>query len=337
MYLRNAWYVIAEADELKRQPLARTVLDEPLVMYRTQAGKPVALYDRCAHRQAPLSLGEIVGDDIRCNYHGLVYDCTGACTHVPGQIALPPGTRVRSYPAVERYNWIWAWMGDPAMADEARIPDFHWNDDPAWVTTGERMVMKGNYQLLVDNLLDLSHLGYLHRKTIGTESVAEHAHATTQRLGDQVRVERVTRDQPPPPLWRQSRGFNDNIDRWQIIEFTPPATVIIESSGAPAGVCKTDEDRWNYPMQMVLNFVTPRTEGSLHYFWRNARNYKLEDASLTRLMYEQVHATFLEDTEMVEGQQRNLDIDPKPPMIDINFDAGSIEARRVMARLIAAE
>src|SRR5258708_1540613 len=135
MFLRNYWSVAAYDHEIGRRPLGRIILGEPIVFYRLEAGTPVALEDRCAHRHLPLSMGTLVGDVLQCHYHGLRYDKTGTCVRVPGQDTIPRSARVKSYPVVERYHWLWLWIGDPALADPHKIPDFHWFDDANWVAT----------------------------------------------------------------------------------------------------------------------------------------------------------------------------------------------------------
>ncbi len=173
MFLRNGWYVAAWDHEVTRQNmLRRTLLGEPVVFYRTEDGRPVALEDRCCHRHAPLSRGRLVGNAVECPYHGFTYDPSGACIAIPGQAAIPPGARVRSFPVVERYHWIWIWMGDAALANPDTIEDFHWMDDPQWRFAGERLELPGNYVLLVENLLDLSHLSFVHPTTLGTDKIA---------------------------------------------------------------------------------------------------------------------------------------------------------------------
>ena len=132
VFLRNAWYVAAWDTEVGRDPPARTVLDEPVVLFRTIDGRAVALADRCCHRALPLSLGTVIGDELQCGYHGLRFDATGACVAVPGQSTAPPGAMVRSYPVVERHCWVWIWMGEVARADAALIPDWWWMDHPDW-------------------------------------------------------------------------------------------------------------------------------------------------------------------------------------------------------------
>ncbi len=201
MYLRNCWYVAAWARELDGDTgpdngmLARTILDEPVVLCRMRDGAPAALADRCPHRRLPLSAGEITDDGIRCGYHGLEFDRAGICIRVPGQDRVPPDARVRSYPVVERYRWIWIWMGEADKADAALIPDYHWNDDPDWLSIGDMFHVRGSYRLLVDNLLDLSHVQYVHGSTLGTEAVVEFP-VEVRREADTVHVDRWITDGP---------------------------------------------------------------------------------------------------------------------------------------------
>jgi vanillate O-demethylase monooxygenase subunit len=121
MLLRNAWYVAARADELGDKPLARRLRSEPVVLFRDGSGKTAALADRCCHRAAPLHLGRVVESGIRCGYHGLVFDGAGRCVTIPGQELVPQGAQVRSYPTVEKDQLVWLWMGDPMLADPAKI------------------------------------------------------------------------------------------------------------------------------------------------------------------------------------------------------------------------
>ena len=142
MFLRNYWYVAGYDHEIGRRPLGRIILGEPIVFYRLEDGTPVALEDRCAHRHLPLSMGKLVGDSLQCHYHGLRYDKTGTCVRVPGQDMIPRSARVKSYPVVERYHWLWIWMGDPALADPDKITDYHWLDDPNWGAKGQYLHVK---------------------------------------------------------------------------------------------------------------------------------------------------------------------------------------------------
>ena len=174
MLLRNAWYIGAWADEIGgEQPLARRICDEPIVLFRDGAGRVGALADRCCHRAAPLSMGTVVEEGIQCGYHGLVIDGSGRCVRIPGQKQIPADARVRSYPAVEKDQLVWVWMGDTAKADADRIVDFPYHNEPGkWPNKHDVYPIKANYMLMVDNLMDLTHLGYLHAKTVGGNPAA---------------------------------------------------------------------------------------------------------------------------------------------------------------------
>ncbi|CAN0429493.1 unnamed protein product, partial [Discosporangium mesarthrocarpum] len=234
MFLQNAWYVGAWGTEIGRQKLLRrTLLNEPVVFYRQEDGTPVALADKCAHRHAPLSEGKLVGDAIQCPYHGLEYDASGACVRVPGQSNVPPGCRVRSYPVIERHQWIWVWMGDPDLANPDDIEDFHWMDSPGWVAKGERMHLKGNYKLLIENLLELSHLAYVHATTLGTGAVAEEQ-MKFERGERDVSLTRWIMDSPVSNMFQKLGSFepNEHVDRWQHVTWTPPAFVKLDVGAA---------------------------------------------------------------------------------------------------------
>ena len=201
MFLRNYWYVAAYDHEIGRRPLGRIILGEPIVFYRLEDGTPVALEDRCAHRRLPLSMGKIVGDALQCHYHGLRFDRAGQCVRVPGQDLIPPQARVKSYPLVARYRWLWIWMGDPARADPDLITDFHWFADKDWGAKHSYLHVEANWQLVVDNLLDLTHLAFVHETTIGNAALVENAAVKVQRTADNVTVTRWMTDTPAPPTF----------------------------------------------------------------------------------------------------------------------------------------
>jgi len=337
MFVRNAWYVAAWDHEVGRAPLARTFLDQPVVLYRREDGRPVALADRCCHRSLPLGCGRVVGDDLECGYHGLTFAPDGECVRVPGQVRIPPGARVRAYPIVERWHWLWIWMGDPARADPDRIEDFHWLDDPAWRAKGTRLDVACDYRNLIDNLLDLTHLAYVHRSTLGNMAVAEAAEVTAERRGDRVRVTRWMMDRPPPPMYLKVKQFAGNIDRWQIIEFSPPGFVTLDIGGADAGTGARQGDRSRGIERMSLNAITPATGRSLHYFWADAHNFRIDEPELTDLLFRQVLEAFSEDKAILEAQQASLDRGRAATQIDTNQDAAGLQARRILDRLVAEE
>lgn len=168
MFLFNAWYVAGWSNDLQPgERHSRTFLNQPVVLFRTEQGRAVALEDRCAHRAVPLSAGEVAGEAIRCAYHGMEYDAAGLCIRVPCQDRIPAKARVRSYPVKEQDALIWIWMGDVDKADPGTIPRHAFHNDPAWSWRSAHYEVNGNWQLLIDNLMDLSHLPYIHPHTIG--------------------------------------------------------------------------------------------------------------------------------------------------------------------------
>jgi vanillate O-demethylase monooxygenase subunit len=337
MYLKNCWYVAAWDHEVGAKSLARTLLDRPVVLYRGSDGKPIALEDRCAHRHLPLSLGCVEGDNIRCGYHGLLFDRRGACIQIPGQTRVPPGSAVRTYPVVERWRWLWIWMGDDEQADPALIPDYHWNDDPEWVSIGDRFHVKGGYRLLIDNLLDLTHVQFVHGSTLATDKVADFP-VEVSRDGDRVRVNRWIMDGPPPPMFAKAGKIEGNVDRWQLITWSPPSHFVIDVGCATAGTGARDGNR-AHGLEMYSNHtITPETEKSCHYFWHHARNFNRDDPAVTEFLRKAAGGAFFEDVGIIEAQQRSIDgLRPDSPRIDINADAGVLQAARVLDRLIAAE
>jgi vanillate O-demethylase monooxygenase subunit len=245
---------------------------------------------------------------------------------------------VRSYPVAERYGWVWIWMGEPALADPAAIEDFHWMDHPDWRAKGERLALDANYMLLVDNLLDLTHLQFVHPTTLGTEAISGNP-IRTERIGDGVRVTRWIMDSPAPPFFQKAGGFapDENVDRWQIIDFTPPAFVRLDVGAAKAGTGAPEGDRSQGITMRNLNAITPETATTTHYFWAQAHDFRIDDPTVTELLFRQVHTAFMEDLAVLKAQQANIDAFGEPPQVDFNQDAGGLQARRALQRILDAE
>ena len=339
MFLNNAWYVGAWGTEVGRQvPMRRKLLNEPLVFYRSENGSPVVLKDKCAHRHAPLSEGRIIGNNIECPYHGLTYDPSGNCVRIPGQAASPPGCFVKSYPAIERYKWIWVWMGDPKLADPKLIEDFYWMDDPNWRAKGELFHLKANYQLLIENLLELSHLSYVHRNTLGTEAVAE-VQMKHERGEQDVTLTRWVMDSPVSNMFRQIGGFKEgeHVDRWQMVTWTPPAFVKLDVGAARAGTGAIDGDRSQGFGYRNLNAITPETDKTTHYFWAQARDFRIDEEWISDLFLDLTREAFSEDVWIIEEQQANIDSGPTPERIDIRHDGAALAAIGMLNKLIQNE
>jgi phenylpropionate dioxygenase-like ring-hydroxylating dioxygenase large terminal subunit len=252
---------------------------------------------------------------------------------IPGQDQIPPSAKVKTYPVVERYHWVWIWMGDPALADPAKITDFHWLEDPAWGAKASYLHVKANWQLVVDNLLDLTHLAFVHETTIGNAALAEHAVVKVTRAPNNVVVTRWIIDQPAPPTFVRVGGFTTHVDRWQIIDFVPPAFLRLDVGATPTGTGAPQGKRVGGITMRNLNAITPETEKTSHYFWGQAHDFDVTNAELTNRIFEQIQTAFYEDVAVFSAQQRSLDLIPDPPQIDINADTGVIQARRILARL----
>ena len=341
MFPSDFWYVAAIDHEVRRQELMRRVIcNVPVVLWRGGDGTPHALEDRCCHRHMPLSDGRLIGDLVECPYHGLQYDSAGACVKIPSQPSVPPQARVRAFPVVERDRWIWIWMGDPARADPADIEDFHWLDDPKWRGKPDLLHLEGNYLLLVENLLDLTHLQFVHRTTLGTDAIAG-APIVAERDGNRVRVTRWILDSPPPPFFQRAGGFkpDQKIDRWQIIDYSPPAFVRLDVGGALAGTGAREGDRSKGFSMRNLNAITPETETTTHYFWAQAHDFGIDDPSITELVFNQVRTAFFEDLAVIKSQQANLTAygAALPTQVDFKQDSGAVQARRIVDAILAGE
>jgi len=333
----NAWYVAAWTHEVgRREPLARTVCSVRMVLWRKADGSIAALEDACWHRLLPLSLGWLEGDDIVCRYHGLAFDGKGRCTRMPSQDKLNPSARVRALPTAERYRFVWVWPGDPALADPSLIPDLHWNDDSEWEGDGKTMFAKCDYRLFVDNLMDLTHESFVHATSIGSKHVAETPMQTTHS-GRIVTSTRWMYDVDAPPFWRTQLGKPGNVDRWQIIRFEAPCTIVLDVGVAPIGTGAPQGDRSNGVNSRVLNTITPETPTTCMYFWSLVRNYRLHDQSLTTQLREANATIFIKDQVVVEAQQRAIDAMPSLSLRTLNIDAGSMRARHIIEEMIAAE
>jgi vanillate O-demethylase monooxygenase subunit len=333
VFLRSQWYVAATSGELARSLLSRRIADEPVVLWRTEQGEPVAFEDRCPHRLAPLSRGRLLGNILECGYHGIRYDATGLCVAVPGQ-AAPKNAHVRAYRTKELWGYIWLWLGEAGLADETLIPDFHWITEPGWATNGGLMHVKANYQLWIDNLLDLSHVAFVHGGTIGGDATVAETPANVSAEGRQVRVTRWTRDCPAPPTFRKAGGFTGNVDRLQDCLFTPPCYVSIDIRALPAGSKHgTSGIQWR-----TLHAVVPETATTMHDFWSQSRQFSVDDAEMARVLRGSTTRTLEEDKAMVEAQQEVLQgVTLDSRRISVRADAGATLARRMISEMLDAQ
>jgi len=332
----NCWYVAAWSHEVTSAPLARTLLGRPVVLYRTLAGSVVALEDRCCHRAAPLSLGRCEGDNLRCMYHGLLFDPSGKCIEVPHQARVPETFRVRRYPLAERDRLIWIWPGDPAKADVSAVPDAHWLNDPGWRAKPGYLHYQANYRLIIDNLLDFSHLTYVHPTTLGSPAIAA-AKPEVERTSAGVRVTRRYPAIDPVPFHAKVGGFTGKVDMWQIYDWLAPAMISMDAGSAPAGEGAPSRRPASAIQFHHLSMITPETERTSHYFFAQPRDFALDDAQMDETVFAQVITAFNEDRAMIEGQQRIIDLTPQVPLRTMAIDRALVEARNRIEAMLAED
>ncbi len=339
-YVRNAWYVGAWSHELERcKPLALTILNEPITLYRGESGRLVALEDRCVHRLAPLSLGRCEGDRLRCLYHGLLYDPDGTVAEIPGQDRIPPRARVRSYPVVERHSWLWVWMGAAEVADEALIPPAVGLDDPDYILGHGQLDYAAEARLINDNLLDFSHLTFVHAESFeaGPEFAATQGRITPLERG--IRYERWNENSTGPLTRKRDRPM----DRWMSYDFLIPGVLLMTGGVFPPGTAQTCKD--GAPkladatggVTFTSQAVTPLTDKTARYFfsWGPHRNHG--DEALRDTLMSLAAKAFAEDKTMIEAQQRVIDITAEPAIMPTAHDRGVTLFNRLIERLVKQE
>ena len=256
---------------------------------------------------------------------------------MPGQSEVPSGAKVRSYPVHEKNNVVWIWMGDAAKADTAKIPDMRWLSDPKWATTPGNIYVKTNYQFIIDNLLDLTHVTYVHKNTLAGDPREATTPAQTERLNDGVRVGRWMIDFVPPPLFAKAGNFTTNVDRWQHVTWHPPGIVYLDVGCARTGTGAPQGDRSQGISIWSSHLVTPETEHSSHYMFCFARDFRVDDPEMSKMLYEGSKATFMEDADILEAVQTNRTGGSLDGLIHITADAAQLQARRMLNAMIGAE
>jgi phenylpropionate dioxygenase-like ring-hydroxylating dioxygenase large terminal subunit len=340
-FLKNTWYVAANAYELSDEALvSRTICSELVLMFRTSAGEVCAIHDRCPHRFVPLSMGKRVGDTVQCGYHGLRFDGTGACVDAPhDDDSQKARACIRAYPAVERYRVIWVWMGDPALANPDDIPVFEFLENEEKYTCCQGYTyLKGNYQLISDNLLDLSHIHYLHPGIHQGSSFADFTNEV-KRDGDTIwsmlwrhhyHVDAARR-----PFYGMS-GDAEDVEGQGHARWDVPGVLFVDTAfwdhGGGYG------DGWNTPN---AHLITPETETTSHYFWASGRNFLRDNEEITTATAATMKNVFeTQDGPMIEAQQRDMGdstnfLEHRP--IILKADAAGVMARRLMLKKIREE
>ncbi|WP_033923923.1 aromatic ring-hydroxylating dioxygenase subunit alpha [Sphingomonas sp. 35-24ZXX] len=335
-YLRNTWYAAGFSGQLGDKPIVRTMLDEPVVLYRTEDGTAVAMSDRCPHRSAPLHQGQVFGDAIRCPYHGLRFGPDGACVDNPVGDRKLPRARNLIYPLREVNGILWVWFGD-REPDESAIVRFDLFDDPGhWATVEDMMPVAAAYTLVSDNLLDLSHAEFLH-PALATEGFNRRTQFSVSQEGEVVIGRNWRPGEPISPLFRFGfgEGAPDHVDHRSITRWHAPANLSVEVGATPPG-----EPESAGLTLITAHLVTPETETTCHYFWRVARDFKREDSEFSKRLHDLTQQAFeREDKPMIEAQQRYMGSkrleDLKP--IWLTSDAASGRARKVLEEKLAGD
>lgn len=338
MFVKNCWYVAAWASEVMREGfLARTLLGRPVVLWRDGQGKPVAFDDRCCHRGAPLSKGRREGDCVRCMYHGLKFDSSGACVEIPGQASIPPTMRVQTFPLVERSGWLWIWMGDAQRADPELIPDTHWLQDPEWRSLEGYTHYDTNYLLIADNLLDLAHLPYVHASTLGgSEDFA--ANLPEVELHERrIHVTRWAMDTQPPGFVQKVRPFPGRVDRWMFYDFWVPGIFIMDSGMNAVGAGAREGNRDGAVQFHGCQALTPENENATHYFFGHPHNFAIDQPQVTASIHQSVVDAFAEDRAMITAQAARLAMDGGFKMNPIRADEALNKYRRLVEGLLREE
>lgn len=333
LYPRNQWYVAATSDEVTRTPLSRKLLDKPVLLYRQEDGTPVALFDRCPHRGYPLSAGKLVGNNIQCGYHGLEFGPDGSCQHIPSGGDMPPGLGVTHYPLVEQWQWLWIWMGDPELADESLIPDLEaygfgregWHSE-----TSVMLELGANYLMPIENLLDATHITFLHTGVLDTGDVASQP-LKMQLKDDQVTVARHIENELQSPLTMRTFGFNgDRANRTITAESLPPALCGIRIEIEP--IEKSDVMQQT---NQLLVAITPQDSSNTLEFTAVAQTFPFYNDT----RHDDLKKLLMEDVVAMERIQQLFNTLPPEDRAEfgLSADRGIYQARRIIAAKVRKE
>jgi phenylpropionate dioxygenase-like ring-hydroxylating dioxygenase large terminal subunit len=324
-YVRNAWYVAAWSQELADdKPFAISILSEPIVIYRTASGGIAALEDRCVHRMAPLSHGRCEGNNLRCMYHGMLFNAGGTVIEIPGQDMIPPQARVKSYPVAEKHDWIWVWMGDAAAADEALIPPAVGLSDPGWILGHGQMDYAAEARLINDNLCDFTHLSYVHANSFGSSETWAKSRPKITAIDRGLRFERWIEDEPS----LGSNGERGQRDAWSSYDFLVPGILLMSSGAYPTGTAKAcnmgppDPSLPSESVTFTSQAVTPMGDKSSRYFFSWGPRVDQGDAAMRDMLMGIADMAFTEDRIIIEAQQRVIDASPGRNIMPTTGDKG---------------
>jgi phenylpropionate dioxygenase-like ring-hydroxylating dioxygenase large terminal subunit len=335
-YLRNAWYMAGWAGELGEAGLTRQLLGKPMYFFRKSDDSIAALHDRCPHRFAPLSCGTRNGDVLTCGYHGLTFDADGKCIRNPFSDRIPAGAHVASFPAVERDGILWFWAGDRGEADPALIPRFPFiPDTPGSRTLCGYTLMQTNYEYGTDNLMDLSHIEFVHKGSFAGQGVIFSGEHKVRVEGDTLHSDWWMPGIAPPSVAQGIFSPDAKVDHWLEMRWNAPASMRLLIGVCPQGAPR--DAGFEVPQAHIL---TPANDHETHYFWSTTRTNDLDvpevDAALTALFRQ---AFDEEDKPIIEAAYANVrgkDFWAEKPL-SLGIDQGGTRARRMLQGMIAKE
>jgi len=335
-YPRNMWWCAAHVDEITEAPLARWLLEKPVVMYRLADGSPVALDNRCPHRWAPLSEGRVIDDQLVCPYHGMAFGQDGVCTRVPTQKNIPKTARVQSYPVREAGAFVWIWMGDPEMIDHDPV-DMSYTTNSDWSFLHGCLEVECNWVMIRENVLDLTHIAFLHTNTF-KQNDWENAPEVTME-GDTIVYRQDFAPSPLSPLFCAGFGFEDGkvVKREQ--EGRMPSLAVSFSDWNVHDIDAKPGERVDYLVR-GCHIVTPSQRGKTHYFWGVAFDVPNITPEVAQKTEHNVVTAFNEDKDLLQKIHAQVSADPRGldfPEINLGADVAGVRVRQVLKRKLDAE
>jgi nitrite reductase/ring-hydroxylating ferredoxin subunit len=339
--VKNRWYIAAFAKEVTREPMERTILGKPVVLYRKQDGTPVAMYGLCPHRYYPLAQGKVEGDAIKCGYHGFTFAADGACIRIPSQDVSGKFCQP-TYPIVERGPLCWIWMGDEDKSAEVDIPPYEdfGLDQPGWQFSSENYFhSKGRIQLLVDNLMDLTHLAYIHHHLPGGEAMARTAIEESERPQSYrvVRKGHVPWNPFHEMVFGAAARFEGLSEFMTVCDFYGPELI---RTGLPitTGLVSGEPVPDGHGELYILHGMTPETENSTHYFGFSTRNFRLNDGALDEFQYQSDCKIRQQDIDAIDLVEHRLDYAAEQQQeLLVVADRPAFKVRKRIEAMIAAE
>ncbi|MEW6643878.1 MAG: aromatic ring-hydroxylating dioxygenase subunit alpha [Pseudomonadota bacterium] len=334
---RNCWYPLTWSRNVGRALTRHRLLGADVVVYRGEAGAPIALDDVCPHRFAPLSMGKLKGDAVECGYHGMTFGPDGRCVRIPGQKVIPPNARVLSYPLYEKMGLIWIWPGDPDFADPSLIYDLPQYHQPDWhAAHGDALRIEANYLNLADNLCDPAHVSFVHLSTLGN-SASEEIPVEHTFSENGVLVWRWIKDAPAIPLFAKYGNFKGHVDRWHYYDYRAPCIAVIDFGSAEVGAIVDPEERDKGLRIFACHFITPVDDHACIDHWLHVRNFAIDDADVDQRLHADFRIAFNEDKEILERIEAVERARPNVKRIRLGIDAAPQRMRRIVERLAAAD